>query len=71
MMMPRDSSPLTMFIQISLAIQVSPSAQPLRNLKNSHMGTPGQSGMRNRITAAMPTPETTQRFRPRRAINRG
>ena len=41
MMVPRDSSPLTLFIQISLAIHVSPSAQPLKNRSSSQLGTLG------------------------------
>src|SRR5450631_3043622 len=71
MMVPRDSSPLTVFIQISLATHDSPSAQPLKNLKNNQEPTLGHSGITGRISAAMPIPAITQRFNPRRAMRRG
>src|SRR5271169_2111330 len=68
---PRDSSPLTLFIQISLATHDSPSAQPLKNLKNNQDPTLGHIGMMGRISAAMPMPAMTQRFNPKRAMTRG
>jgi hypothetical protein len=36
---PREPVPLTLFIQISLAIHTRPSAQPAMNRKASHTGT--------------------------------
>jgi hypothetical protein len=71
MTVPRDCSPLTVFIQISLAIHVSPSAQPLKNLRHSQIGTRGHIGMSSKISAATQTPATMQRLSPRRAMTRG
>ncbi len=48
---PRDSAPLTLFIQISLAIHTSPSAQPAMNRSASHSGTLGHSGMSSSMPA--------------------
>ena len=71
MTVPRDRLPLTVFIQISLAIQLNPSAQPVVICSNAHAATLFQYGMMNRTTTAAPMPLITERFSPRRAIARG
>lgn len=68
---PREPSLMTLFIQISLAIHVSPSAQPERNRSNSQMETRGHTGMTSKMSAAMRTPKTMQRLNPRRPMRRG
>jgi hypothetical protein len=71
MTVPRDSVPLTLFIQISLAIHTSPNAHPAMNLNANQSGTLGQSGMSSNIPAAKTMPLMMQRLRPRRTMARG
>src|ERR1700722_13146658 len=68
MMVPRDSVPLTLFIQISLAIHPNPKTQPATNLKTNHGAAPGQRGMSSNKMAAKTVPDTMQRLKPRRAM---
>ena len=53
MTVPRDRSSLTLFNQTSLAIQLSPIAQPVMNLKTSQKATFGHAGMAMRTKAAV------------------
>jgi hypothetical protein len=62
---------LALFIQISLAIQTRPKAQPATKRNASHTGTLGQSGISSRMTAAQTVPPTIEGLRPRRAMARG
>jgi hypothetical protein len=57
----RDSSPLMVFSHISLAIQERPSAHPVMNLKQSHIGTLEAAGMNISTRAAVPMPAMTLR----------
>ena len=68
---PREASPATRFIHTSLAIQVSPSAIPVRIRSTTHIGTVGHQGMKASSTVPPQTPAMMERVNPRRAITEG
>ncbi len=71
MTVPRASAPLTVFSQISLAIQERPRVHPVKNLKHNQEGTPTASGISNKIAAPQPMPAITLRRSPKRAMSAG
>ena len=68
MTVPREAAPLTVFIQISLATQLKPNAQPVRMRSVIQAGMEFQYGMATRITTPTAMPLSTERFRPRHPI---
>ena len=71
MTVPRSASPLTVFNQISLPIQLNPSTQPVTNLKPIHGTTPETAGMHASTSAPVAMPMITLRFNPNRPMRRG
>jgi hypothetical protein len=71
MTVPRDASPLTVFIQISLAIQLKPNALPVATRSSTHAATLFQNGMTSKINTAALIPHMTERRSPSRAIAYG
>ena len=71
MTVPRASAPLTVFSQISLAIQERPRAQPVKNLKHNQEGTPTASGISNKIAAPQPMPAIDAAPQPQARDERG
>src|ERR1700677_1108228 len=71
MTVPRSSSPLTLFSQISLAIQLNPSAHPVTNLKHIHEATPDAAGINASTSAPLEMPTITLRLSPSRPMSRG